>query len=211
MYEATMTEILINSNPVKNEFNANATINELIENLMNTHTKNTDVLTRVMIDGKYLSEAEEKIYFSHTLAQHQTIDLEVKTNLDLAFEALDSCNGYIDTMVDKINALSELYAANNTVEGNRKFAEVIDIIDLFVQLVSNITRTFRRSIGPKYVTSQTIQNLEIHLLSVMKAMLPAKEKNDIIMLCDLLEYELIDNLTQWKIKAIPELRKAKDQ
>jgi hypothetical protein len=40
-------------------------------------------------------------------------------------------------------------------------------------------------------------------------LLSAKEKNDNIMLCDLLEYELIDNLTQWKIKILPELKKLK--
>jgi hypothetical protein len=47
-------------------------------------------------------------------------------------------------------------------------------------------------------------------LSVIKALLPAKEKNDVVMLCDLLEYELIDNLTQWKIKVLPELKKLKN-
>ncbi len=57
---------------------------------------------------------------------------------------------------------------------------------------------------------ESIQKLEIHLLSVMKALLQAKEKNDTIMLCDLLEYELADNLTQWKIKVLPELKKLKN-
>jgi len=90
------------------------------------------------------------------------------------------------------------------------FGEVIEIMDLFVQLMSRIYKTVRKRHPQQLQATQTFQQLEIHLLSIMKALLPAKEKNDIIMLNDLLEYELIDNLTQWKIKAIPELKKLRD-
>lgn len=206
-----MTEISINSAPLKNEFNSNATVNELIHHILNNRASDTDIITAMTIDGKLLSAEDETRYMAHTIGQHKQIDLEIKSDMDLAHEALDSCNGYVDTIVAKIHELIELYSENRQQEANATFAEVVDIIDLYVQLISKITSTFRRNMGNRFKTSTTIQNLEIHLLSVMKAMLPAKEKNDIIMLCDLLEYELIDNLTQWKIKAIPELRKTREQ
>ena len=41
----------------------------------------------------------------------------------------------------------------------------------------------------------------------IKAINTAFKKNDIVMLQDLLEYELIDNLTQWKIQALPKIKK----
>ncbi len=53
-------------------------------------------------------------------------------------------------------------------------------------------------------------SLEVRLISTLQQLIPAKEKNDIIMLCDLLEYELVDILDEWKNKVIPELMKLKD-
>ena len=41
----------------------------------------------------------------------------------------------------------------------------------------------------------------------MKGIESAKNNNDYIMLNDLLEYELADNLTQWKLKILPRLKK----
>ena len=83
-------------------------------------------------------------------------------------------------------------------------------MDLYIQLVSNVYQVIRKDLNGKSFKDESIQKLEIHLLSVLKALLQAKEKEDIIMLCDLLEYELVDNLTQWKIKVLPELKKLKN-
>ena len=59
----------------------------------------------------------------------------------------------------------------------------------------------------KLSSGNTIKQLEIHLLSVVKGILTAEKKNDTVMLMDLLEYELKDNLTQWKITAIPQIKR----
>ena len=83
-------------------------------------------------------------------------------------------------------------------------------MDLYIQLVSRVYHVLRTDLEQMNFKDESIQKLEIHLLSVMKALLQAKEKNDTIMLCDLLEYELVDNLTQWKIKVLPELKKLKN-
>ena len=51
-----------------------------------------------------------------------------------------------------------------------------------------------------------IKNLQIHLLSVLKAIETAHNSKDIVMLEDLLEFELKDNLTKWKILVTPALK-----
>lgn len=132
------------------------------------------------------------------------------TSLDLAFESIDSCFGYVDYITGQIQKLVPLYNAGNQEEANDAFVEVIELMDLYIQLVSRVYRVLRTDLELMSFKDESIQKLEIHLLSVMKALLQAKEKNDTIMLCDLLEYELIDNLTQWKIKILPELKKLKN-
>lgn len=133
-----------------------------------------------------------------------------QSSLDLAFESIDSCFGYVDYITSQIQKLIVHYNQGNTEQANNSFAEVIELMDLYIQLVSRVYRVLRTDLEQMNFKDEGIQKLEIHLLSVMKALLQAKEKEDTIMLCDLLEYELVDNLTQWKIKVLPELKKLKN-
>ncbi len=135
---------------------------------------------------------------------------ESSSSRDLAFESIDSCFGYVDYISAQITKLIALYNAGEVDKANSAFIEVIDLMDLYIQLVSNVYQVIRKDFNGKSFKDESIQKLEIHLLSVLKALLQAKEKEDIIMLCDLLEYELVDNLTQWKIKVLPELKKLKN-
>ena len=132
-----------------------------------------------------------------------------KISMDLAFDSIDSCFGYVDYITSRIFKLIEFYNANELDLANNAFIEVVELMDLYIQLISKVYRVIRADLQGQSFKNESIQKLEIHLLSIIKALLLAKEKEDIIMLCDLLEYELVDNLTQWKIKVLPELKKLK--
>jgi hypothetical protein len=136
-------------------------------------------------------------------------DPKNNASLGLAFESIESCFGYVDYITAQIQKLIANYNQGNMDLANQNFVEVIELMDLYIQLVSRVYRVLRVELTTMQ-KDESIQKLEIHLLSVMKALLQAKEKNDTIMLCDLLEYELADNLTQWKIKVLPELKKLKN-
>lgn len=131
-------------------------------------------------------------------------------SLDLAFESIDSCFGYVDYIILRIQKLIGFYNEGEIDQANSVFMEVVDLMDLYIQLISRVYRIIRVDLQGQSFKDENIQKLEIHLLSVIKALLLAKEKEDVIMLCDLLEYELVDNLTQWKIKVLPDLRKLKN-
>ncbi|MBY0412687.1 MAG: hypothetical protein K2Q18_00910 [Bdellovibrionales bacterium] len=132
------------------------------------------------------------------------------SSLDLAFESIDSSFGYVDYITAQIQKLIVQYNSGEIDQANHSFVEVIELMDLYIQLISRVYRVLRTDLQGASFKDESVQKLEIHLLSVMKALLQAKEKNDTIMLCDLLEYELADNLTQWKIKVLPELKKLKN-
>lgn len=205
-----MALITVNQEEINVKFDTNKTVNEVMDNLLSGVIKDSDVITSIQINGKELNESEEGECLPSPVSEFNKIDFTVKSSIELAFDALDSCNSYIDVVISKIHELNKLYAAGEIQQANNQFAEVIEIMDLFVQLMSKIHSTLRTNLKDQFVKTETLQNLEIHLLSILKGLIPAKEKNDIIMLCDLLEYELVDNLTQWKIKAIPELKRFKD-
>lgn len=201
-----MTLIRLNGEKLSYNYNKSSTLNELVDQLLTGHLTKEQVITAIRVNGKVLSGKEESECLPKNLANFDSVELTSQSNLELAFDALESCTGYIDVLTGKVQELVHLYQDNKIDEANDKFSDIVEIVDLFVQLMTKINHTLRAQLGEAFKKSRSVQNLEIHLLSIVKGLLPAKENNDIIMLCDLLEYELIDNLTQWKIKAIPELK-----
>jgi hypothetical protein len=133
-----------------------------------------------------------------------------KSSIELAFESIDSCFGYVDFINSEISKLIGQYQANDFSGANETFIGVVELMDLYIQLITKAYGVIKRDPATKSFKDESITKLEIHLLSVLKALVAAKEKEDVIMLCDLLEYELMDNLTQWKIKVLPELKKLKN-
>jgi len=204
-----MTTLTLNNSPIKKDFNNSEALNVVIDHLFEKEIQKENVLVNIRIDGENIPFEEGFEVGQERLSTFSNINFEVQTSVELAFEALDSCNDYIDILNSKITELTGLYQAGNNEKADALFNETIDILDLFIQLFSKINSTLGRNLGEEKVDRKDIQNLEIHLLSILKALIPAKEKGDIIMLCDLLEYELIDNLTQWKIKVVPQLKALK--
>jgi len=199
-----MTEIVINHKIIQDDYSQNATINDII--VAQGEYSPEHIITVLELDGDdVLSPSSSEL--EQSIGQFKNIRIKVQSPLELAIESLDDSTRYIDNIIYNIQDTIKLYEQNLPVEANQKFTEVIDIMDLFIQLITKINSTIKKHRPGKLSNNEMLQKLEIHLLSILKALLPAKEKNDIIMLCDLLEYELIDNLRQWKLQVIPELKR----
>ena len=200
-----MTLVRVNSKNVESKIDNKKSINAVMDFILEDLANEEEVVSNIHVNGQEIAPDEEAI-MNAPISEFDSIDFTITKSVDLAFDALDSSGAYIDIMIEKIQELTSLYQKNQNAKANKLFGETIEIIDLFIQLMTRVQRTFKKSGLVKGPKTETIAQLEIHLLSILKALLPAKEKEDIIMLCDLLEYELIDNLTQWKIKAVPELK-----
>lgn len=204
-----MTDLTLNRNPLKRNFSQVQSLSEVVDHVFDNEISAETILTNIVVDGHRIPFEEGLEICKQSLNNFKEVEFETQSSLELAFEAVDSCNDYIDLLVDKIHEMNTLYQKGESQEANAHFGEMIDILDLYVQLFNKIHQTIKRNMKGDPGLSEKIQKLDIHLLSVLKALIPAKEKEDIIMLCDLLEYELIDNLTQWKIQIIPSLKKLK--
>jgi hypothetical protein len=60
---------------------------------------------------------------------------------------------------------------------------------------------------PIYINLPEIKTSHIHLLFILKGINQAQQKNDSLVLEDLIKHELKDNLTQWKINLIPTIKR----
>ena len=113
-----------------------------------------------------------------TLQNHHTVNVHVKTSLELGFDSLKDCSAYIESCIFQIKDIIELYQKNEIQKGNTQFPNIIDSIDFFVRLITKVHRTILSHQKSSHKTlSNHIQNLETHLLAALKTyFLPKKKK-----------------------------------
>jgi hypothetical protein len=200
--------ILLNSNKINSNFTDTQTLKNLATFVAENHL-NTDLLiSTVSINNEEIHGSE--IYFDDRIIQPtDQIHFFTQNRLEILFHLLDKGSALLDQLIDKTNRVSSDYAQNKILEADQGLLDLLGLLDLFIQLMTNVHRTIRIEVSTKLSSGQSFHELEIHLLSVLKATLQAKEKQDSIMLYDLIEYELLDNLKQWKIMAIPQLKNLK--
>jgi hypothetical protein len=87
---------------------------------------------------------------------------------------------------------------------NKQLADLTSDVSKFVEVTTLLSKLLQKG-SQSHQTE--IKNSHIHLLSIMKGINHARQKEDTVMMEDLIKYELKDNLTQWKIDFIPQTKR----
>lgn len=127
--------------------------------------------------------------------------------LDVAFESIDASFGYIEHINSQTIKTLAFFKKEDMAKGSEHLNDVLDLMDLYIQLVTKIYSTLRSELGKEFKKSSYTVQTEMHLISTHHSLRSAIEKNDLIAVCDLLEDELLDNLSKWKSTILPELQK----
>lgn len=128
---------------------------------------------------------------------------EPSTNLDFLTETTGLVQDFISDIILDIQTIGE-FVPEREYFWNKKILKLTSDIGQFVELTTLLSKTL---MVRKKINLEAIKNSHVHLLFVMKGMNQAQLKHDYIALEDLIKYELKDNLTQWKIDLIPQLKK----
>jgi hypothetical protein len=129
----------------------------------------------------------------------------------LKFEIFTDHNCHIETLNLSLTAIDKI-SKTLTDCSNLSYNELVcrlsvsvELIDITLKNVIQAHSDFNIPTNVTYPSGFNFHKLKIHLLSIFKAVGIALKTQDHVMLSDLLEYELKDNITQWKIYVIPSI------
>ena len=153
-----------------------------------------------MFNGKPVEPDSESPLLIRLIDKNDFIKVDF-TPVDQKSELIELELGkLIDKILAKIVICTDLLKEDNNDISQLQLTKIIDAIDIFIQGSHHCIKKMDLQDELPH------KDLQIHLLSVIKAIASAQSKGDYIVLTDLLEYELKDNLTQWKILIIPAIK-----
>lgn len=108
----------------------------------------------------------------------------------------------LNNVLIRSQAISQFLTAKEYI-WNREVKEITNQISLFVEITTLLTKLSKR----QGLVLAEARDSHVHLLFILKGMNHAQSKLDVVALEELIKYELKDNLTQWKIDLIPQIKK----
>ncbi len=109
----------------------------------------------------------------------------------------------LNDVIGQINNI-ETFIPEKEYFWNLQLTSLSSDITKFVELTTLMAKILTNR---NNITLPEIKQSHVHLLFVLKGINQAQKKHDSIVLEDLIKYELKDNLTQWKIDLIPQIKR----
>lgn len=201
-----MIAIEINGKQITHNFANTQNVYELLPLIKRSLLAETEIIIEVAINKQpvYIKNKDELCRLK--LTNVSELSLKTSSNYEIILETIQTMPKYINNINEKVMLTVMLYQKGQMSLGDSLLEDIIENLDVFIQLISQIHQALVVGCHSRLDNKTTIKDLEIHLLSVLKAIIRAKQVEDYVMLTDLLEYELRANLTQWKISAIPHIK-----
>ena len=198
-----MPIIDVNSTQIKLKKDECSNIGEIIPKLQSIFSSQKYTIQAYSQNGNEIALDATNIALREPVPEQEVLKFKVKPIEDSSISLIQDISSLLDHLLKKTSITgSQIEEAETTSQvyiGN-----IVSAIDTFL---TSINYVCTEVITNKDVFSNIpLKELQIHMLSIIKAIYTAIKKDDLIMLTDLIEYELKDNLTQWKILILPILR-----
>jgi hypothetical protein len=125
-----------------------------------------------------------------------------ETKQDFLPNTLKLIDHFLSDIIEDTQLIGE-HSSNSELCWNQKVSQITTNISRFVEITTLLSKLVMKRCQNKMSEAR---EAHINLLFIIKAMNQAHQKQDYIALEELIKYELKDNLIQWKINLIPQIK-----
>lgn len=198
-----MPTIEINSQ--KLDFNESEFLNvkSILPKIQKNFPTNHYTYNEFKINGVAIDIDSEDPHLMRPITKEDHIQMTIQDNHTALLDIIGELNDLVERILKNITYCVELIEKED-FQYSLKLIQIIEAVDTFIYTANQTSKEITNL--QEFHNAVPMKELQIHLLSVIKAIHSANHRKDFIMLTDLLEYELNDNLKQWKILILPILK-----
>jgi hypothetical protein len=167
----------------------------------------SQVISVIKVNGEPIDEGKEAGLAMRSLSQVGAIEITTVDQLELAFEALSSAKSYTKKLIAYCHKNGENYKLGRVREGDKSFVDLVDGLENLTQLVLTSQTILRGKYRNIHTNDSSLRIAQVRLVSAIEELLPAKKKNDHVMLADILCNELPEALREMADFGIPVLQR----
>ncbi|MCB9024995.1 MAG: hypothetical protein H6625_01650 [Bdellovibrionaceae bacterium] len=182
---------------LKNIYPSTSSVSEIIADFELQCWEKGSVICEIHLNGIYISEEEEKNLSKKTINDVNTLEILTRDQTELIEVTLRTMNQWIPKIRDRSRELSTFYKIQKEVISADDFIELIDGCKWLSDSLHLLKPTLLKLVNNPEFEEKWTQS-ELIFTSTAKEVLSSFEKQDMVLLSDILEYDLSDSLDQWQ-------------
>lgn len=155
------------------------------------------VIIAMNLDGRPLDQKEEQARAAEGLDNLECLDINTQSVEELVYNTLSSLVDYLPNLLDSLNDCVICLQGEDEKEGYMILGQLIDGLLMVSSAWKGISMTIKL---PDHNLDELIPDIS-EFNSILNYIVEAQETDDIVRLCDLLEFELRPALESWLEKA----------
>jgi hypothetical protein len=182
-----------------------ATLQDMLQTLMDSNLAQDRTMNEVRINGEPFEEA--KLGPATALPRESIERLEVET-LDarqVALHFLGNAGHYLVAIVAAVERVAELYRVSDESEASEHYLATLDSLQLFMQVLQTTRDALGLDFDAMVIEGRSLEQRLSGLAGLVQELLSAQEQEDWVLLADVLQYDLCEQLQEWR-RLVPMLR-----
>ena len=168
---------------------------DLLTDLESARLEPEEVIASVKFDGEEVLQFREESVLAKGLQSMRQIRIEVIPIHQMALNATSDATRYLQTLELALADVAEALRNELIAQANVKLQEVFDGVKLFVTLVRGIELSIE---GMPAGENSEVETAFQAMKPTLENMIEAQTQQDWVLLADLLEYELLANLSSFE-------------
>jgi hypothetical protein len=187
-----------------------SSLDDVIRHVESSHLPPNSVIRQINVDGRPLVSEEFQKDPSAILAgieRRERIDILTGTIIDIAADSIREADSYLE----RVNSLTPMLAASfQASPGPQAFENLRQLYEGFYWinlLLDRLETTFQISLDRIMVEGACVREHHRRFLAILKQLVDSQERQDLVSIADLLEYEVRPFVPIWQ-KMLESLREA---
>ena len=166
--------------------------NELLQELESKHLGRGQAIASVRFDGDEIIQFRDSKYLDRPLVSIGEVRIEAKPLQLMTKDAVEDAHHYLVSLQASLADVADAFRNQLTEQANMKLSEVFQGIKILLSLLEGI----ELSLTGQYKTGSTqVENAVVEMGPILESLIEAQTQADWILVADILEFELLCNLT----------------
>jgi hypothetical protein len=166
--------------------------NQLLQELESKHLRRGQAIVSVRFDGDEIIQFRSSEYLDRPLHSIGEVRIEAKPLQLMAKDAVQDAHRYLVNLQSSLADVADAFRNQLIDQANSKLSETFQGIKMLVSLLEGI----ELSLTGQYKSGSTqVENAVVEMGPTLESLIEAQTQQDWILVADILEFELICNLT----------------
>jgi glutaredoxin 2 len=168
---------------------------QLLRELETRHLKQNHVISSVHFDGTEILQFRDSEHLEKALHSISEVKVEAKPLQQMAEDALSEASRFSGSLQASLADIADGFRSQLIDQANSKLSEVLQGIKMYIALLEGI----ELSLTGQYKTGSTqVEKITEEMGPSLESLIEAQDQQDWILVADILEFELLSNLTAFE-------------